>query len=536
MYELQSADGSVYTRKLPITFLVSEVCGDEYLSMVAAKPDESHTEKAQAEAFAKAMAVGVKSAREYRLPDAKSLEKDIPPFSSKQSENVSVASHGGGHGGNNAEDAALKVPSFVTKDAADDRFTRELESAALNSIKSFTSTQSFPTDNDIILTRDPSIRYAVYHPKSTITTSPPTLGIIWIDTLESSAYFRPEDFISFIRDALLDLSDRVDAILFDLRGVRGGDGFLAEALTQLMHYEVEQLTMRIRNSEFNRGWVRGVEDNSGERIWEGDLLRAAENGSYYTPDVPRFSLESITTYGQATNKPIGVYVNGACYGVCEQFAAVLQDSGAALIIGEDRKTGGGGGTVLNYNAVASHYASIPRPENEPPPFRMLPYGQDLFFAVGQLLRKGKRHIENAGVDVDVYVRKTIEDVLEGGTSYYDRIADILVQYGNQTGRSDVVVDVHPREMPRFINADENPTFTVLAAGVDAIELLDNGNVITWSNLTLSKAITNVTFTIDSLAEGTDSFHRLDFIAKTQGAVKFRTTRYLSYSDSGEITR
>ncbi|KAJ3092416.1 hypothetical protein HK102_007613 [Quaeritorhiza haematococci] len=63
------------------------------------------------------------------------------------------------------------------------------------------------------------------------------------------------------------------------------------------------------------------------------------------------------------------------------------DSGAALIINEDLKSGGGGGTILNYNTVTGHYASIPRPENEPPPFRMLPYGQ--------LLRKGKRHIENA---------------------------------------------------------------------------------------------------------------------------------------------
>ncbi len=72
----------------------------------------------------------------------------------------------------------------------------------------------------------------------------------------------------------------------------------------------------------------------------------APAGSRYTFPVSMDSFEECNSYGTAYTKPVAVFTNAQCiylyyffkyvgYSACDLFAANMQDSDAAIIIGED---------------------------------------------------------------------------------------------------------------------------------------------------------------------------------------------------------
>lgn len=70
-------------------------------------------------------------------------------------------------------------------------------------------------------------------------------------------------------------------------------------------------------------------------------------GDKYTPLVKFGKEGTFSYYGQAYVKPVGVFTDAHCYSSCDIFAANMQDSGAAIIFGEDPQTGAGGANVVD---------------------------------------------------------------------------------------------------------------------------------------------------------------------------------------------
>jgi hypothetical protein len=161
-------------------------------------------------------------------------------------------------------------------------------------------------------------------------------------------------------------------------------------------------------------------------------------GDVYTMPVPLGS--NSNDYGNAYAKPVGVLNNGHCYSACDLFSANMQDTGAAIIFGEDGATGAGGANVVEHNdyLVRADKTS----------FQPLPYADNLKktgapnFRVGwrQQIRNGKnagKLIEDYGVVPNFIVRPHVTDLLPNATrlSQYDRIARILRREGARTQRN-----------------------------------------------------------------------------------------------------
>lgn len=157
----------------------------------------------------------------------------------------------------------------------------------------------------------------------------------------------------------------------------------------------------------------------------------------YTMPVPLSGKSN--NFGTAYTKPVGVLNNANCYSACDLFSGNMQDSGAAIIFGEDGATGAGGANVIEHNdyLVKADASS----------FKPLPYSANLTsgapnFRVGwrQQIRNGKnagKLIEDFGVVPNYIVRPHVTDLLPNATrlSQYDRIARLLRREGSRTQRN-----------------------------------------------------------------------------------------------------
>ncbi|KAJ3089112.1 hypothetical protein HK102_007173 [Quaeritorhiza haematococci] len=506
-YELQKADGTIYSKKLPITFLISVDCANEYIAMISTKADASEAEKTLANSVAEAVQIGVENAKNFNVQAvADSLKTKTPSFTSKGAGETSVSTNQ-----TTPPEAALRLESGFSKYISDG-YARELEDIALRSVQTI-SPESFWDGR--WNTQEPALSYGIWESD---TMPGKKLGIVRITSFMPSNT-TSDEFIAILREILISGADLVDAILFDVRGNPGGQAYLGTALTQLVHPEVVQVTMKIRNTQWVRDRVFRVEELLGTSILEGNLLRAADSASPFTPETPIFPLESLTQYGQAISKPVGVYVDGACYSACDMFAANIKDAGAGLIFGSDMATGAGGATVLTYNWFADL-----DPSDSVEPF---PYGQDLSFSFGQLTRADGTLIENAGVEVDALIRPTRKASME---SVYNRILDNLLEYGQATNKSMIDVRVQPEEIIVDVPAPGSFDYDVIAVGVTSVEIHSGGNVLSYQNITLSTQPQNITFTVNAPPEDVGNARSFEFVARAEsGAVVFRTRRYQRYT-------
>ncbi|KAJ3089113.1 hypothetical protein HK102_007174 [Quaeritorhiza haematococci] len=509
-YELRRQNGTVYTIRLPITFMAQSRCINNYLSSVSSRSDASEAEKILASAVEKAVKVGLENAKNYNLKVlSESAESSVPPFATRESEDVPLPVQ------NETVANAMKLLSDL-KTPIYDRVGRDLEWLALRSaIKpNITNSSSF---TDFTTTRDPTTYYGVWQ-----TDGGNRLGVVYMETFVpyavSAGRLTLSDWVMLVREILMDLDKKVDAIVFDVRSNPGGYGVLPLSLIQLFHHETAPTSMRLRNSDWNKNWIYNVEAMTGSANLFGNLLRDAQEGDYYTPAATEFPLESYLTVGQVTTKPVGLYVNGLCYSACDMFSAAVQ--------------GAGGAAVINYNTLVSADPTLGTP---------LPNGQDLYFSFAQLVRPDGKLIENDGVDVDVFVRKNVEDIQFGTGSFYDRIADILIEYGVSTGLSKISgtaamckrfvlilkVDVLPSELVQKLIPGPFE-FEITASGVDTVELRSENTVLATQTLAAGSEPTTFRLPVKILEEQAGTYRRFDVVALLEGAVKFRTSRYQIY--------
>lgn len=127
------------------------------------------------------------------------------------------------------------------------------------------------------------------------------------------------------------------------------------------------------------------------------------------------------------DKPVAVFTNAACYSACDMFDANMQDNDAAVIIGEDPQTGGGGANPVDYHSFLYYFNKIDFP---PLQLTELEFGsQKMMVSWRQFVRQGKKKrvlIENAGVKVNHMFRPTVTDIMNpSSNSQLDMVITVL---------------------------------------------------------------------------------------------------------------
>ncbi|MBX2857183.1 MAG: hypothetical protein KTR17_00855 [Cellvibrionaceae bacterium] len=230
--------------------------------------------------------------------------------------------------------------------------------------------------------------------------------------------------IAEIRRLLLEEFDDTDGLIFDVRNNGGGFISLADELSQLfMPNEADVIKARLLNTELN---LSVFNDNVfgpnvlGEN-WNQVINEAAGNGELYT-ELAAFTTDSAAnSRGQAYFKPVAVLANARSYSASDLFVCSMKDNRAALVFGEDLRTGAGGANVVNHGSFFNVLL--------PSVFEPLPPGHDMRVSWRQSVRFGPaagRIIEDFGCEANIDVSRTPRDLLQGNR---DQIKTITRELG-----------------------------------------------------------------------------------------------------------
>lgn len=311
-----------------------------------------------------------------------------------------------------------------------------------------------PTDSSII-------QWAIYKPESK------NLGIIFLESFEFSR--NPVEIIQrLLKNELKD----TNALIFDVRWNGGGSIEMADKIPQLFSSApIRTASARLLANDINRDIL--LKSQYGQIDRWGQSLQMTKKGDTFTPLLHYTEEEDANRLGQAYVRPVGVFVNGACYSACELFAANMKDNKVATIFGEDAFTGGGGSNPVDYNSFLNGH----RPDY----FPSLPWPSLQNFKVSwkQTVRIDGTLLEDLGVASDHIIRPTIADLQQGSESFtqYDRIANTLIREGIADGKNRLYFQI--QELPSDEIAIGDPLIlTFETEGYGTIGLFDeSGNEI-----------------------------------------------------------
>ncbi|KAJ3078269.1 hypothetical protein HK102_004610, partial [Quaeritorhiza haematococci] len=237
------------------------------------------------------------------------------------------------------------------------------------------------------------------------------IGILRLDSFRPKNV--PEDqldeadwVVQLVRGLLVKELADTDALIIDVRDNQGGLITLAEGIPQLFiggKKTFEPAKARVLVNPINERILTASQlfDNTD---WKTSF--AESKNSKYTRPVAFTTPEYANAYGQAYFKPVAVFTNGNCFSACDMFTAGMQDSGAALIIGEDPQTGAGGTNVMKLDFFTT---------NDPSTFSPLPPRGDQTIRIGwrQIVRANTNQeaqlIEERGVVPEKVFRPTPGD-------------------------------------------------------------------------------------------------------------------------------
>jgi hypothetical protein len=105
---------------------------------------------------------------------------------------------------------------------------------------------------------------------------------------------------------------------------------LANILPQLFSPRVKLVKGRTIVNELNKKVFVSYNDTK----WI-QAIEQARNKARYSHIVSFDDLQDMTSTGTAYLKPVGVFTNANCFSSCDMFSAVMRDSNASIIFGED---------------------------------------------------------------------------------------------------------------------------------------------------------------------------------------------------------
>lgn len=103
---------------------------------------------------------------------------------------------------------------------------------------------------------------------------------------------------------------------------------LANILPQLFSPHVKLIKGRTIANQLNKKVFESYNDTKWVEAIEQSRIR-------YSHTVSFDDLDTMTSFGTAYLKPVGVFTNANCFSSCDMFSAVMRDSNAAITFGED---------------------------------------------------------------------------------------------------------------------------------------------------------------------------------------------------------
>ena len=159
--------------------------------------------------------------------------------------------------------------------------------------------------------------------------------------------------------------------------------------------------------------------------WFDTVSSAVATQTRYSLACPLTTREECNDLGQRYYGPVILITSGLCYSTGDIFAAGFKDHKIGNVLGVDRRTGAGGAEVLTYSNLLATLRRLPGTPDIP--FRDLPGGVDLRFAVRRTLRVGENagiQLEDLGVEADIPYRMSADDLLWDNVDLLRKAAEV----------------------------------------------------------------------------------------------------------------
>ncbi|MCG8569784.1 MAG: S41 family peptidase [Spirochaetes bacterium] len=215
--------------------------------------------------------------------------------------------------------------------------------------------------------------------------------------------------------------ESTDGMIIDVRNNGGGSIIFADKLSQLfMPGEAQVIRARLLNTElnhyiFNESYFQYVAGAG----WQDAINAVAGTNEIYSPTVAFTTDEEANDLGQVYYKPVVVLNNARSYSATDLFSCAMQDNEAAVIFGEDPRTGAGGANVITH-ALFNYYVGAP--------FETMPLDHRMRVSWRQSVRFGKHEgdlIEDYGCVADLDASLRLSDLYDGGESQLSKLTTNL---------------------------------------------------------------------------------------------------------------
>ena len=209
-----------------------------------------------------------------------------------------------------------------------------------------------------------------------------------------------------------------EGLIIDVRGNGGGYIIAAEFILQFLTPKlIEPEPTQFINTPATLALTANVESMNP---WQKSLLQGVGTGAQYSGGIPLSPPELVNSIGQLYHGPVVLITDAFCYSACDMFAAGFQDHQIGKVIGVDNATGAGGANVLTHEALAEDWVSGP--------LKPLPTGAGMRVSLRRTLRVRDRvgqPVEDLGVEPDVIIPFSRDDLLEGNRDLLDQAGAIL---------------------------------------------------------------------------------------------------------------
>jgi len=209
-------------------------------------------------------------------------------------------------------------------------------------------------------------------------------------------------------------------LIIDVRGNGGGYIIAAEFLLQLLTpRRIVPEPVQFINTPVTLELTGEIAAMSE---WHDSLLQGVRTGAKYSRGIPLSPPDLVNLVGQVYHGPVVLIIDAFCYSACDMFAAGFQDHQIGEILGVDNATGAGGANVLSQDDLREDWSGGP--------LTKLPADAGMRVSLRRTLRVGDRvgqPIEDLGVEPDVLVKMTKDDLLQGNRDLQNKAGEILAQ-------------------------------------------------------------------------------------------------------------
>jgi hypothetical protein len=263
-------------------------------------------------------------------------------------------------------------------------------------IKELNQTLPVPDFGNLKTTPEPAISYKILNDPNG------DIGYLKLSSFSPATLDRSAS-LQVLREILQTQMSNTKGLIIDLRGNGGGSIVFGERMAQLFTGKaITPIKMRALRTPETRLMTSLF--NGETPLWQeiaSTVLMTPKTG--FSPLTAPYLANNL---GRAYYEPVTVLTDAYCYSTCDMFASLMQDHGAAKIIGLDHTTGAGGANNWGWDGVNFH-------KNGNQYYPELPYSVGFSFSFRQVGRplKSDQLIENTGVISDEVWTQSEQDII-----------------------------------------------------------------------------------------------------------------------------